>query len=265
MKVSVVTVCLNGAPQIEKTINSVLGQTYKDIEYIIIDGGSTDGTLEIIKKYEKNIARKVSEPDDGISCAFNKGLRLATGDIIGIISSDDWYEPDAVETAVRIFKDNPGAGVAHGDLQYWENGVREMYLMPSKDLSEIKREMVINHSTCFVKKEIYDKYGLFNEDLRYAMDYDLMLRFYVNSVQFVNAGKLMAHMSLGGKSDKNWYKAYREVLESNFRNLDSKFFSFMSFCFKVTRTAVRILLKKIGLNSVVVSFRTLQKRKKYEN
>lgn len=262
-KVSIVTICLNSAQTLEKTIQSVLHQTYKNIEYIVVDGGSTDGTLELIKKYENSLSRWISEPDQGISAAYNKGIKMSSGEIIGLINSDDWYEPDAAETAVSIFLKNPGAGVVHGDLQYWFKDQKEMYLEPSKKIDHIQYEMVLNHSTCFVKKYCYEKHGTFDEKLKYAMDYELMLRFHKNSVQFAPANKLIAHMHLGGKSDRHWMEAYKEVLKSQIKLGDCAWVAVPLFLFKILRTYTRNVLKNIGLNSLVVWYRKLQSRKKY--
>ena len=104
MLISIITVCLNAVETIETTIRSVLQQTYKNVEYIVIDGGSTDGTLQIIEKYRNDISILISEKDEGIYDAMNKGIELARGDYIGIINADDWYEKDAVEHVVQICK-----------------------------------------------------------------------------------------------------------------------------------------------------------------
>lgn len=114
MKVSVITVCYNSANTIEKTIKSVISQDYGDIEYIIIDGGSNDGTLDIIDKYKDKISILISEPDKGIYDAMNKGIRIASGEIVGMINSDDWYGPYTVGAAARAMIRHPECGVVHG-------------------------------------------------------------------------------------------------------------------------------------------------------
>lgn len=115
---TIITVCYNSAATIEKTIKSVLGQSFTDFEYIIIDGASTDGTLDIINKYRSGIATVVSEPDKGIYYAMNKGLSLARGRIVGIINSDDWYEPDALELVARAHEQSDGETIFHGLCKY---------------------------------------------------------------------------------------------------------------------------------------------------
>src|SRR6187399_1640486 len=149
--VSIITVAYNADPFIEKTIQSVLSQTYSPIEYIIIDGGSTDNTVNIIKGYSNRIAYWCSEKDNGISDAFNKGLSKATGDIIGIINADDWYENDTVE---RVVNDFGNSDIVYGDLQIWKGKQKDF--IQKGDHSLLTREMTVNHPTVFVKKSCYE-------------------------------------------------------------------------------------------------------------
>src|SRR5262245_19759519 len=143
--VSIITVAYNADRFIEKTIQSVLSQTYSPIEYIIIDGGSTDNTADVIKKYADRIAYWYSEKDNGISDAFNKGLNKATGDIIGIINADDWYESDTIEKVVNNFGDSD---VTYGDLQIWKGTEKDFILKGDHTL--LAREMTVNHPTVFI-------------------------------------------------------------------------------------------------------------------
>jgi len=206
-KVSIITVVFNGEKHLEQTINSVLGQTWTDIEYIIIDGGSTDGTLDIIKKYEHRLAGWVSEKDKGISDAFNKGVARATGEIVGIINADDWYEPDTVRRVVDQMKDTD---IIFGDIQYWKNGQKE-FLEHGK-LDFLEREMTLNHPTVFVRKSCYDRFGAFDLSYRFAMDYDLLLRMKINGCRFSYVPHLLANMRWDGVSDKYWKMGCRETL-----------------------------------------------------
>lgn len=200
-KVSLVTVVYNGAKTIEQTIQSVLGQTYKNIEYIIIDGLSTDGTQQIVEKYRDSIAYFVSEKDDGIFDAMNKGIRYTTGDIIGIINSDDWYAQDAVEMAVAYFEQS-GADLVHGRMAtVFQDGSQK--ISPVLPLDMIWHEMVISHPSVFVKKSVYEKYGSFNTKYKVAADYDLVLKFYCNHVKFCFIDAVMAYFRFGGFSNRN--------------------------------------------------------------
>ncbi len=205
LKVSVITVCFNSASTIEDTIKSVINQSYPNIEYVIIDGGSTDGTPEIIKKYHKNIAYWVSEKDKGIYDAMNKGIRAATGDVVSILNSDDMYDSDTViEEVVRILSEE-GVDSCYGDalyvdrdnidkaVRYWKAGEF------SRD--NIRRGWMPCHPAFFVKKEVYDKYGIFRIDLPVVADYELMLRFlYKFKVSSAYIPKVTTRVRIGGDS-----------------------------------------------------------------
>lgn len=207
--VSIITVSYNAAKTIEQTIRSVINQTYDSIEYIIIDGGSTDGTVDIIKKYEDQITYWVSEPDKGIYDAMNKGIAHAKGDIIGIINSDDWYELDAVEQVVKHYKE--GERVYYGGLKsYQENGTT--FVTPATDsLSRLKRGMVVNHPSMFVNREVYERYGAFSLDYRIAADWDFTLKVYMKGVPFVKIDKILANFRLGGVSGALTQKHLKEL------------------------------------------------------
>ncbi len=206
-RISVITVVLNGAETIEKTIRSVLEQDYPDIEYIIIDGGSEDGTIDIIKKYEKRIACFVSEPDNGIYYAMNKGIERATGDIIGIINSDDWYEPGCFKTVAADFEEHDN-DIVYGDLnRIGENGIEKREL---RELKYLCLGMVLPHPTVFVKKSVYGKIGLFDTSYKIAADYDFLLRCYMAGVRFGYIPETLADFTLGGISVKHLEYARKE-------------------------------------------------------
>lgn len=200
MKISIITVCLNSEKTIEQTIKSVIGQQDADFEYIIIDGKSKDRTLEIIERYRDNISIIISEPDHGIYDAMNKGIALATGDIIGIINSDDWYEPDVFGMVRKCFAESD-AEVIYGRLNLIDANGESEVLIPG-DIEKLRYEMEIPHPTVFVKKEIYKKYKTFQMKYKIAADYDLMLRLYVGGVKFRCLDKVMANFRLGGISDQ---------------------------------------------------------------
>lgn len=201
IKVSVITVCFNAEKTIEQTIKSVLQQTYKNIEYIIIDGNSQDKTVDIIKKYQDSIAYWISENDSGIYDAMNKGIRVSTGDIIGIINSDDWYDLNAIENVVNIFI-NEKADVVYGDMiLLYENGFRKRN--KTEELESLAYKMSISHPTTFVNRNIYIKYGLFDTHYRIAADYDLMLRLYHNGVVMKSCSEVIAYFRMSGVSNTN--------------------------------------------------------------
>ena len=202
--ISIVTVCFNSENTIKDTIDSVLNQTYGNIEYIIIDGGSIDGTVEFVQSYGDKIARFVSEPDKGIYDAMNKGIALATGDIIGILNSDDFYIDELViEKVVKEFERN--IDCLYADLVYVRsenlNKVVRYYDSSQFAPSKVAYGWMPAHPTFFVKKDIYSKYGVFRTDLKIAADFDLMLRFlYTHSLTYFYMQKPIIKMRMGGVS-----------------------------------------------------------------
>lgn len=197
-KVSIITVVYNGAKTIEQTILSVLGQSYKNIEYIIIDGLSTDGTQDIVKKYQDSIAYFVSEKDDGLYDAMNKGIQKATGEIVGIINSDDWYAEGAIEKIVNYFRQYE-ADLVYGDVVFVDQNGRERP-NSKKPIDHIWFQCIIQHPGMFVKKSIYERFGCYDTKYRIAADYDLMLRLYSQNIQFKYIDDIIAYFRMGGLS-----------------------------------------------------------------
>ena len=257
--VSIITIVYNGERYIENTIQSVVIQRYKNIEYIIVDGGSTDNTLSIIKKYEEHIAILISEKDKGISDAFNKGLKLAHGDIIGIINADDWYEADAVERIVTAMADND---IVYGDLRLWKDGKVDFIL--KGDHRYLRNEMTINHPTVFIRKKCYDQFGLFDSSYKCAMDYDLMLRLMENNCRFAYVSATLANMRWDGLSDKRWLLGCKETLKIKNKYLPRQKFKNRLYFFKhVLANFLPRLFKKMKLEGLIKVYRSkLSKVKK---
>lgn len=210
IKVSIITVCYNSQNTIEKTIQSVLHQTYKNIEYIIIDGKSGDRTIEIIREYENLFEGKLkylSEDDNGIYDAMNKGIALATGELIGIINSDDYYENNAVSSVVGALTDDIYQ-ILYGAVRAVKLGKEERIQLLSH---QFLHERMIGHPACFVTKSIYDDFGVFNLAYECVADYDFMLRMSKRSeVIFKPVYELLANFTIGGICSSN--KAYLELL-----------------------------------------------------
>jgi glycosyltransferase involved in cell wall biosynthesis len=203
--ISIITVCFNSDSTIKNTIDSVLYQTYPNIEYIIIDGKSTDNTIDIVKKYQDEISIFLSEPDNGIYDAMNKGIDVATGDIIGILNSDDFYSDDRViERIVEKFNDKNVDSVFANLIYVSSKNVNKV--VRYFDSSQFKPDLfsyglMPAHPTFFVKKSIYKKYGKFRTDLKNAADFDLMARFlYLNRVSYCYFDKVIVIMRMGGVS-----------------------------------------------------------------
>lgn len=226
--ISIVTVSFNSETTIRQTIQSVLNQTYVNIEYVIIDGGSTDATMMIVQEYgeafsKKNIAYKfLSEPDKGIYDAMNKGIHLCEGKWIGIINSDDYYETDALELVHNCICDSPDAELIYGNITLInELGVKSV-AKPNNDLNILTQTMTIFHPTVFIKREIYMNFGLFDLKYKLCADWDLILRLYLNRTNFQYVNGLISNFRAGGAGSglkvihlKERYRIRREHLTKN--------------------------------------------------
>lgn len=209
IKASIITVSYNSVDTIERTIQSVLKQSYQNIEYIIIDGLSTDGTQQIIEKYKDRIAYYISEKDDGLYDAMNKGIQIATGEIIGIINSDDWYAESVIEDVVDYFLQSE-ADLIYGKIinVLQDKEVQENWQIP---LDHMWYEMAVPHPSVFVKKKIYEQLGIFNTAYKLAADYELLLRFYSKKVKFNYFDKVIAYFRSGGVSETRRKESIDEV------------------------------------------------------
>ena len=245
--VSVITIVFNGEKYLEETIRSVINQTYDNVEYIIIDGGSTDRTVDIIKKYEDKLDYWVSEPDRGISDAFNKGISLSSGIIIGIVNADDWYELDAVAQVVSIMKINE-IDIVHGQLQYWRDNTKAELV--SGNHNNLHKDMTVNHMTVFVKRYLYERIGGFSLDFDYAMDYEFLLRAKKYGASFYFLNECIANMRFGGVSDIKWQKALREVAGAK-EGQSSSFYPKIYYIYQIIKSYLRRCLDKLGLNFIV--------------
>jgi len=210
MKLSIITVVYNNERTITDAIESVLGQTYKNIEYIVIDGNSTDGTVDRIAPYHRNIHHFVSEKDKGIYDAMNKGLALATGDVIGILNSDDVYADNGIlEEVMHVFQEDPSMDMVYGDLVYVQPDnltivVRNWRSTPYYD-RYFEDGHVPPHPSLFLRRSVYQQAGLFNTEMKLAADYELMLRvFKKHKFQSRYLPKLFVKMRLGGSTNKSW-------------------------------------------------------------
>lgn len=219
IKVSIITVCYNSEKTIEQTICSVLGQTYKNIEYIVVDGGSKDKTLDIVGKYGDKI-KVISEADDGIYHAMNKGIMKASGDIIGIINSDDWYEHNAVELAVEYLNYDNCDLVYGGCKCIFDNGLIQD--LKCRDISELPYRMVFAHQTVFMKRKVYEKFGIFNQRYKIAADYDMLLRFYECGVKMVEIPANIAFFRMSGLSNTHYEDTIKETEQISFAHWDGK-------------------------------------------
>jgi glycosyltransferase involved in cell wall biosynthesis len=207
MKVSIITVSLNAAKSIADTLTSVASQSYNNIEHIVIDGGSTDGTQDVISHFP-HVARFVSETDNGLYDAMNKGLALATGDIVAILNADDFYIHTGIITKiVNCFKEDEVEAV-YGDLVYVNTNfdkVLRTWKAGRYKPSKFYQGWMVPHPTFFVKRALYENLGYFNTSLKYAADYELMLRFmFKQQIKTFYIPETLVVMKTGGKSNSSF-------------------------------------------------------------
>lgn len=221
MKISIVTATFNSGKTVRDTIESVLRQTYSDIEYIIKDGGSKDDTLDICREYEPQFGGKmriISSPDSGIYDAMNQGFQTATGEVLMLINSDDLFaRKDAVEQIVKSFKGNPDSDGVYADLYYVsQNNIENIVrVWKTGEQKPMRYGWLPAHPTFYVKRAVYEKYGYFNLDYPLAADFELMLRFIEgHKIKLTYMPLHLVKMRLGGATSKNLKNIYKQDIET---------------------------------------------------
>ena len=218
MKISIVTPAFNSAKTIRHTIESVARQTYLNVEYIIVDGGSQDATAKIVAQYPDVVDLFISEPDHGVYDAMNKGIRAASGDIIAILNSDDFYTHSYVLEQIAATFQESGADSVYGDLQYVDQHNPQKVIRHWESGAFQRRSFLAGwmppHPAFFVKSMVYQRYGLFNLSLKSSADYELMLRFlYKHQVSAAYVPDVLVRMRVGGLSNATWRSRLRANLE----------------------------------------------------
>lgn len=222
MKISIITSTYNSEKTLRDTIESVIHQDYPDIEYIIIDGGSTDKTLDIVKEYAQYIDKVVSEPDKGIYDAMNKGIALTTGDVVGLLNSDDFFASnDVVRTIAKAFENKPELDAIHADLYYvdpihTEHIIRYWHTKPYP-----KKGFLTGwhpaHPTFYVRKSCYERLGGFRTDMSLSADFELMLRYIqCNHIRTQHIDKVFVRMRIGGVTSKNILSILRSIKQCRY-------------------------------------------------
>ncbi|HCI56301.1 MAG TPA: glycosyltransferase family 2 protein [Bacteroidales bacterium] len=240
MKISIITVCHNSVKTIRDTIESVLKQTYRDIEYIIIDGNSCDGTVELVNSYSDRIDKFISEPDSGMYNALNKGIKLASGDVIGILNSDDFLYNEHVIRRIADEFDRYGTDSVIGDVIFVRpdnfDKIVRYYSSAGFTPEKFKYGIMPAHPAFYVKRKCYEKYGLYKEDYRIGSDFDLLLRFLlIHKITYRYLELPFVTMRTGGKSNKSFFsniiinkeiaRACRENgVKTNYFKIYSKYF-----------------------------------------
>ncbi|RTY91098.1 glycosyltransferase [Flavobacterium sp. RSP46] len=203
MKISIITVCYNSSKTIEKTIVSVANQTYKDLEFIIVDGDSKDNTIEIVKKHESVISNWISEQDNGLYDAMNKGISMATGDLIGILNSDDTFNSATVIEEIFAFHQENNIDASVGNIiQHKEDGsIVRLYSSKNWSPEKLSIGFMPPHPSIFFKKELFSKFGYYDLNFKIGADYELITRFFLkNNICWKFSGITTTAMLVGGLS-----------------------------------------------------------------
>lgn len=198
-KISIITVCYNSEAHLEEAIQSVVNQPYENKEYIIIDGGSKDHTMDIVNKYREKIAYVVSEPDKGISDAFNKGIKAATGDIIGICNSDDVMAEDVLTKIAKAWEPDIDIFRLNEVTRDFETG-EDYFFKPTIYFPVVPYNIHILHMGCYISKKAFDKWGLYDVNFRYIMDLELLRRFMFNGAKQKYIPEIVGYFRKGGTS-----------------------------------------------------------------
>ena len=250
MKISIITVSYNSEATIETTFQSVANQSYQNIEYIVVDGGSTDGTLDLVKKYNKHISKWVSEPDKGLYDAMNKGIAMATGDVIGLINSDDLFcDNNALEKVANVFRKQPNLDSVYADLYYvsQQNTDKIVRHWVTGSQKKFKNGWHPAHPTFYIKKEVYNKYGEFDLTYKLAADFEIMLRFLEKfNISTTYLKEPLVKMRLGGETNKslnNILKQNAECIRA-FKKNDVSVSSFLYPILRILPKLVQFVNKK---------------------
>jgi glycosyltransferase involved in cell wall biosynthesis len=245
MKFSIITVCYNSEKTIEDTIQSVLSQTYTEIEYIIIDGCSNDNTMLVVNRYKDKISKILSEPDLGIYDAINKGIKISTGDIVGILNSDDKFSNNnIIEIISNTFSTNSFIDIVIGNVVFIDskNNIKRSYSAKNWTPDKFIWGFMPPHPSFYCKRIHYDNFGYYRTDFKIGSDYELLIRFFkINNLRYKYIDIVMVMMKLGGVSTRGFsslFKINKEILvackinglRTNYFMIYSKyFFKFFEF------------------------------------
>jgi glycosyltransferase involved in cell wall biosynthesis len=208
MKISLITVVYNGETYLQECFNSVIGQSYPNVEYLVIDGGSTDGTLKIIQENRSHIDYFISEKDQGLYDAINKGIEQATGEIVGILNADDMLaSTDVLAAVAKTFTAKPAIAGLYGDLNYIQpisHKIVRKWRSKATDFQDLKRGWMPAHPTLYLKRTLFVQHGGYALDLGTAADYELILRYlYTHQIKTTYLPMLMVNMRMGGVSNQS--------------------------------------------------------------
>ena len=247
MKLSIITIVKNGKDIIEKTIQSVVSQTCKDFEYIVIDGASDDGTYDVIKKYSDRITHLISEKDNGIGDAFNKGIKCASGDWILFLNAGDYFfENNVLQKMVPVLdRQDKTVDIVYGKVLYINSSNKVLKVAGNKNYKKlIKWEMPFPHQATFQRRTLFDIYGLFDTSYKIAVDYEFMIR--IPNIKAVFVPVVVSNMLAGGVSMSNTTSALNESRRAHFCHYrDSSLSIWMHYTFIQLRIRVMFALRKL--------------------
>ena len=253
-KISIVTIAYNCENEIEETILSVINQQYDNKEYLIIDGASKDGTMDVVNKYRDKIDVIISEPDKGRSDAFNKGIAHATGDYIVMMNAGDLLADDALDKFARNYE--PGYDVIKGNTIRWneKTGFKSIE-HPVIEYPEIPFNFLVCHQSTYISKSAYERFGGYGIDYKIVMDFELMLRFARHNAKFMKINENLAVFRMGGISQTSSKRRIKEMKRAMLENEHSKFNTYVFILYVRLRSLMRNILNLVNpdLKSKIIS------------
>jgi glycosyltransferase involved in cell wall biosynthesis len=266
MLISIITPTFNSEISIRETVKSVISQTYGNFEHIIVDNQSKDNTLDLIKKLYQNAGLEeklkiITEKDKGIAEAFNKGIKNSSGEIIGILNSDDIFFDESILALVKTVLSQSGKLIAHGNIFMEDHVFGSNFRFPLRDKI---LGVGFNHPGMFINREVYKRIGLYDTEMHYAMDVDFFFRLQLEYGNIEEVSAYINHplvtMKAGGASWNNELRALKEVKHSLMRNKMWNFDSRVYYWGRIARIRIKSLLAIIGLNKIVIVWRNIKWR-----
>ena len=262
MKISVIIPTFNSAKTIQDTLESIISQNWPDIQVVIQDGGSTDGTKEIVARYPVAMSGWHAMPDNGIYDAMNKGINRATGEVVAILNSDDVWLPGTLERVAEVFSRNPDVGIVSGSIEVWEDLPNGAKVVLKSSLLHLRTGMTIQHPATFVRRNVYEQVGLFDIHYRIGADYDFVLRCMEANIPWIILDDVLTRMRAGGKGGLTFTLEDWKIRQSH--RLSSAITEIITCINSLVRHLARQIILKIFGGKTLSSFRNyLWNKRKY--